>query len=137
MASEASPAPARARSMPKLSTITTTELFALSAERVHILHMLRRFRIWLNRPLAEALEALEGAQCAQAKDFANLVQAWSKAETELDGTYRRVHSELGYIDKRSADLRKLEAAAEDVQNDVSARGPFSGGRQKHESRRTR
>jgi len=99
--------------------------------------MLRDFRIWLNRPLAEALEALESAQCAQAKEFEALRQSWAEAETNLDGTYRRVHSELGYIDKRSADLRKLEATNEEENGNLVAPGPFAGGRMRHASRRTR
>jgi len=99
--------------------------------------MLREFRIWLNRPLAGALEALESAQCAQAKEFEALRQSWSEAETNLDGTYRRVHSELGYIDKRSADLRKLEATNEEDANGFTIPGPFAGGRMRHGSRRTR
>jgi len=96
-----------------------------------------RLRIWLNKPLAEALEALENAQCAQAKRQSDLEQAWAEAETNLDSTYRRVHSELGYIDKRSADLRKLEAGQEDPDNGETTRGPFAGGRGSHVSRRTR
>lgn len=99
--------------------------------------MLRRFRIWLNTPLAEALQALEGAQCAQAARFTELEQAWKAAETNLDGTYRRVHSELGYIDKRSADLRKLEQTQADEGNGEGVHGPFSGGRMRHGTRRTR
>lgn len=99
--------------------------------------MLNSLRIWLNKPLEEALEALEGVQCALAERQATLEQRWKEAETNLDGTYRRVHSELGYIDKRSADLRKLEATAEE-ENDVEVvHGPFAGGRMRHGSRRTR
>ena len=96
--------------------------------------MIDYFRIWLNKPLSEALEALEAAQCAVSKRQDALEQAWSVAETNLDGTYRRVHSELGYIDKRSADLRKLEATAEEAENGTPQPGPFSGGR-RHGARR--
>ena len=99
--------------------------------------MLRHLRIWLNKPLAEALEALQDGLCALTKDQQALEQAWREAETNLDGTYRRVHSELGYIDKRSADLRKLEATADEPDNGEVAHGPFSGGRMRHGSRRTR
>ena len=99
--------------------------------------MLRYFRIWLNKPLAEALEALETAQCKLSKRCEALEQAWKEAETNLDGTYRRVHSELGYIDKRSADLRKLQDAADEVVNDAVNPGPFAGGRRMNATRRTR
>lgn len=99
--------------------------------------MLNSLRIWLNKPLAEALEALESAQCAQAKRYEALEQAWKEAETNLDGTYRRVHSELGYIDKRSADLRRLEVSAEEAEGNDVQHGPFASGRMRHGSRRTR
>lgn len=99
--------------------------------------MLSYLRIWLNKPLARALETLEDGQCRVAKRQDALEQRWKEAETILDGTYRRVHSELGYIDKRSADLRKLEESAETEDNGAGAHGPFAGGRMKHASRRTR
>ena len=99
--------------------------------------MLRNFRIWLNKPLADALEALETDQCALTKRQDALQQAWVEAETNLDGTYRRVHSELGYIDKRSADLRKLELAVTEEDTNGFKVGPFAGGRRAHAARRTR
>jgi len=99
--------------------------------------MLNYLRVWLNKPLARALEALEDAQCAQAKRQQALEETWLKAESSLDATYRRVHSELGYIDKRSADLRKLEAEAASEQRELSLPGPFAGGRGNNALRRTR
>jgi len=99
--------------------------------------MLDYLRIWLNKPLAGALTDVEDALCRLSKRSDALEQAWKEAETNLDSTYRRVHSELGYIDKRSADLRKLEVAAEEDGNGFELQGPFAGGRMKHGARRTR
>jgi len=97
--------------------------------------MLRHLRIWLNKPLAQALEGLEGELCALKTTMHDLEQAWVHAEQNLDGTYRRVHSELGYIDKRSADLRKAEKQAEGTIEDIDrASSPFPGGRRAHASR---
>ena len=94
--------------------------------------MLRNFRIWLNNPLQKTLDSLLDDFCVLHGKMEALQQSWREAETNLDGTYRRVHSELGYIDKRSADLRKLEETAAEENNGSDApRVPFAGGRRGH------
>jgi len=99
--------------------------------------MLVRLRMWLVQPLAEALEGLESDVCALKTQRQDLLDAWKAAETELDSTYRRVHSELGYIDKRSADLRRAEEKADPDSELAPVHGPFAGGRANHASRNRR
>jgi len=68
----------------------------------------------------EALQALES-------DFASLREEWLESRHELDATYRKVHSELGYINRGKREAKKLEGLGEDdPQTPPLPRQPFGG-----------